>query len=885
MADWLNVSDTILEAKGKFFYRSVNQLIIRQTMKTQTKQIPLWNRLKTSAKTVAALAAFAGLATVASAQITYTPFFIKAWDLQATAFADMPTTGNNMRGVGISPLTTNVLYGSTASATNAGVYGGGNHVSTVSFASGSNYISQSKTSPNGAQVNLTAVRVSDDGYVYGCNVTTTNASFPAASQNFQVFRWASETDTASDPLLVFSSTNVFALTNSGWATFQWRIGDFMDVRGSGINTEIVVSGNGGAGANVSSNIVVLRPTDASATFFTNFSITIPGGGGAALAGRGIAFEGTNNAVYFHNASSLRRMAYTPAVMTSGVVNSTNGIDGIGLDYWASTNGVKLVSIVKPASAASAIQIARIYQIPAASPLATLSPILSSNMPVITGSANANAIGQTDAQNGYFAFGAPGHGVTLFKVDFLTQAPPTVGAPSGGGVIIGGLTNSLSVIPSGSTPFGYQWYFTNGVATNAIIGAITNLYTLAPAQPTNAGGYFVIVTNLYGRATSGVVNLTVIPNGSSSLMTNLWSIAGGSRSYVPGAGTTTSRGLGYDPVLQRVVVVSRVPTNGVWVLDAATGAEVGSLDASVIPGTGFGTLSISMCGVADDGKVYVANLCNGGSEPFLIYQFDSATDGAALLGAAYNNTVPGLFTSFGRIGDSMAVRGAGTNTQIICGSRNSGTNVAIFTTADGVNFDLNVVAIDTANQEIAGLSVYWGAGNTFWTKTDSLNNLRQVSFDLNTLTASVIGSYPLLSTETIIGVDSANGYVSAIGARENPQSVGIYDINALSFDKPIDREFFAGSTAGANLQATGQSAVDVAGGRIFSLSTGTGLLAVKYAGKLSIAKDGVNQVVSWPVTNATLQSATVVSGPYTDVSGATTPYTNSTGAVKFYRLRN
>ena len=858
-------------------------------MKTTPNIIPRWNRLKTSAKTLAALALVVGLATVAQAQVTYTPFFIKAWDLQATAYADMPTTGNNMRGVGISPLTTNVIYGSTAGATNVGIYGGNNHVSTVAFASGSNYLSQTKTSPNGAQVNLTTVRVSDDGYVFGCNVTTAPSG---ANQVFQVFRWNSETDTANNPLLVFSTTNVFAITNlppiSGnpVTSFQWRMGDFMDVRGSGINTEIVVSGNGAAGANVSSNIVVLRPIDASATFFTNFSITIPGGGGAALAGRGIAFEGNNNAVYFHNASSLRRMAYTPAVMTSGVVNSTNGIDGIGLDYWASTNGVKLVALVKPASAASSIQIARIYQIPAASPLATLSPVLSSNMPVITGSANANAIGQVDSQNGYFAFGAPGHGVTLFKVDFLTTAPPTVSTPSGGGVIIGGLTNTFSVLPGGSTPLGYQWYFvSNSVATNAIVGAITNTYTLAPAQPVNSGGYFVIVTNLYGKATSSIVNITVIPNGSSSLMTNLWSIAGGSRPYVAGSGLLTVRGLGYDPVLQRVLVVSRAPTNGVWLLDAATGAEVGSLDTTAIPVSGFGVFSINMCGVADDGKVYVANLCNGGSEPFLIYTFNSATDGAGVVGAAYNDAMPGLFTSFGRIGDSMAVRGSGTNTQIICGSRNNGTNVAIFTTTDGATFNLNVVAINTANQEIAGLSVYWGAGNTFWAKTDSLNNIRQVSFDLNTLTGAVIGSYPLLNTETIIGVDSANGYVSAVGARENPQSVGIYDINALSFDKPIDREFFAGSTAGANVQATGQTAVDVAGGRIFSLSTGAGILAVKYAGMLSITKDGANRIVSWPTTNAVLQSATDVSGPYTDVSGATTPYTNTTGTVNFYRLRN
>jgi hypothetical protein len=48
----------------------------------------------------------------------------------------------------------------------------------------------------------------------------------------------------------------------------------------------------------------------------------------------------------------------------------------------------------------------------------------------------------------------------------------------------------------------------------------------------------------------------------------------------------------------------------------------------------------------------------------------------------------------------------------------------------------------------------------------------------------------------------------------------------------------------------------------------------------------NGVLSW--TGAfTLQSATNVAGPYLDVPGATSPYTNDSGALpqQFFRLRN
>lgn len=53
--------------------------------------------------------------------------------------------------------------------------------------------------------------------------------------------------------------------------------------------------------------------------------------------------------------------------------------------------------------------------------------------------------------------------------------------------------------------------------------------------------------------------------------------------------------------------------------------------------------------------------------------------------------------------------------------------------------------------------------------------------------------------------------------------------------------------------------------------------------LSIQYSGGNLILAWPV--GTLQSAGVVTGPYSDVSGATSPYTNSvSGTQQFYRVK-
>jgi hypothetical protein len=58
---------------------------------------------------------------------------------------------------------------------------------------------------------------------------------------------------------------------------------------------------------------------------------------------------------------------------------------------------------------------------------------------------------------------------------------------------------------GTPPFDYQWRF-NGAS---ISGAKASSYTITNAQPTNAGSYTVVVTNIAGAVTSDVAVLTVL----------------------------------------------------------------------------------------------------------------------------------------------------------------------------------------------------------------------------------------------------------------------------------------------------------------------------------------------------------------------------------------
>src|SRR5258707_354665 len=52
---------------------------------------------------------------------------------------------------------------------------------------------------------------------------------------------------------------------------------------------------------------------------------------------------------------------------------------------------------------------------------------------------------------------------------------------------------------GAPPLSYQWFF----ASNAIAGANTNVLTITNARPSDAGAYFVVLSDASGAVTSRV----------------------------------------------------------------------------------------------------------------------------------------------------------------------------------------------------------------------------------------------------------------------------------------------------------------------------------------------------------------------------------------------
>ena len=108
-------------------------------------------------------------------------------------------------------------------------------------------------------------------------------------------------------------------------------------------------------------------------------------------------------------------------------------------------------------------------------------------------------------------------VTSSIATLSVNIPPSILAPPQNATVTQGQDATFNVTAGGTAPLGYQWRFNGG----NIGGAIGSSYTRVSAQPTDAGSYSVVVSNMAGTVTSVVASLTVnVPPGISVPPQNL-----------------------------------------------------------------------------------------------------------------------------------------------------------------------------------------------------------------------------------------------------------------------------------------------------------------------------------------------------------------------------
>jgi hypothetical protein len=388
--------------------------------------------------------------------------------------------------------------------------------------------------------------------------------------------------------------------------------------------------------------------------------------------------------------------------------------------------------------------------------------------------------------------------------------PSITAEPQNQTVMKGKTTTITVNAVGSPTLLFQWNF-NGVP---IAGATKSSLVMTNISTWQAGSYFVTVSNDADGVVSATATVVVNPPFHAIGWTKLWSAGGGSRPYLAST-AQTDRGLAYSASSNHVLVVSRSPSTAIYVLDGDTGADLWTLNTSSPIITG-GTYPLLMIGASDDGVIYAGNLTTAGTTtPFRLYSWTNDTSTATPSAVFSADPAP---ADNERWGDTLVVRGSGTNTQVLIGSR-SGRSVVLL--APGVG-GFNARWINTANSASGnfGLGLAFGADNTFWGKA---NTLPLVNVAHNFSTGTVITNYSSFSsTIAPIGMSVEMNLLAGI-ALDPSENLRLYDLT-LTNGAPVLLAQTNFATANINAFATGSIAFG--NKRVYALDSNNGILAMQ-----------------------------------------------------------
>ncbi len=325
--------------------------------------------------------------------------------------ADASTTPN-LRSIAYNALSNQIIV---ASRTNY-ITGNTNPMLYVlDAATGTNQYTLDTTIISGGSLSLTCVGVADDGAVYAVNETTLDTG----NNSFHLYRW---TNSASGQV----GTKVFdGIVEGADNTPRW--GDTMTVRGSGINTEVILDSNDG------NWFTTFTPVDSTMASFQS----IPNGNfyGTGSIGRSLQFGNTNSFYAKRHSQALQLAtfdlnAFDPVNVLTNFSNFPSTVGPVGFP-----NGSNLLCGVDFVSSGSTPDTLDLFEI---SDMSLPLLLAKYNFPT-NHQANANFIGQVlfvgtnvyalDANNGIVAY-------------TLGQQQPTLSIEiSGSNVIISWPTNA------------------------------------------------------------------------------------------------------------------------------------------------------------------------------------------------------------------------------------------------------------------------------------------------------------------------------------------------------------------------------------------------------------------------------------------------------------
>jgi uncharacterized lipoprotein YddW (UPF0748 family) len=388
--------------------------------------------------------------------------------------------------------------------------------------------------------------------------------------------------------------------------------------------------------------------------------------------------------------------------------------------------------------------------------------------------------------------------------FITQ-------PKSTNVYIGANT-SFSALASGVELLYYQWFFENA----PLLDQTNTTLSLTNVATNQIGGYFAIVTNAFGAATSQVAQLNILPPWETGALEVLWELPPGARDYLTVSELPYERGMAYNPARHHVLVASR--TKDIYVLNAENGHDLHQMDMTGVSG---GTYSLLLIGSSDDGVIFAGNLATSSAQDFKLYRWANDDSNTVATVAYSGDPIAG---SNHRWGDTLSVRGEGTNTQILVAPR-YGTNAVLFTTEDGFAFTPQTLTMEDVPDGNVHLGLTFGTSNTFWGTTHT-NPLRRVEYDRAgfCFTTRLYDPAEIPTAVCPIGMSPTLNMVAGVHVA-SPNYLGVWDLTPTN-GTPVLIGSVKFQTDNANMH-TGAGAVAFGGtNMVYALDANNGLIAVR-----------------------------------------------------------
>ncbi len=781
-------------------------------------------------------------------------------------------------GVAINPLTTNVIVVTRANPTNMLA------VLDIETGAHKHYIDYSAYNLPVNKMNK--VTVADDGVVFTCSITA-----DAGSNPFDIFGFQ---DDGPMPLSGFLFEGDPGLDKLGVRVLPANIGwgANIDARGGGMDTEILIgAGRWNATTYDANAAAMLRYDSLSGLFYStpivitnlpvsnnNFRFGICWGAGDSFWAKGLA-----NLMYIEFDRVSGKGGVVRSYPTSGSRSVPSSVTAMSFDPVTSL----IVALQNGASPAPVS--VNFYDVsdPMAGPFWVDQELFASY------NADIEYQGSVSFEKGYAVALGVNNGLKAFKLNpsFTASLPVILANPVGGEWFADVSSPLLSVVADSLTPISYQWYH----ETQLLAGQTNSSITITNITLAQGGDYWVRVSNAGGPRDSVPARVSVLPFNNTAQMTNIWSVAPGSRPYLNTA--YFEYGMAFNPVNSNLLVASYVSTNPtpviIGVMDALTGAHKHTLDVTGISG---GNRWVNKIGVTDDGVVYAANRTTASaSDPLKIYRW--ANDEASTVPTVAFSGDPFPTRGPNRLaGWVMDVRGSGVNTEILLST--SATNVlSVLQTTDGFTFTPTDFVVDGAPADFARLGICFGAGNTFWVKTWQ-GSLYLVQYDLTARTGTILKTYDTTEFPAAITTLAYNDNLKFLAgaARDDQKNIQLFSVADL--DAPpvmVDQEIYPSSNP--SIEANG--ALDFGGDTyLFGMNENNGVIAFLIQPPVTAFKI-LNTVVAngqitltWAaeagVTYQVKYSASL-SGPWGNVgspvtaSGPTATYTEAASGGGFYRI--